>query len=162
MAPEVVDRKGHGAAVDWWSVGCIIYEMLAGQPPFILMNNNKEELFENIRKCNVKLPENITPQCRDLLQKIFVADPTKRLGGGGDDGLELMRHPWFAGVDWDMILNKAIKPPFKPRLQSNTDVRYIDETFTKQGVGESPESMADSLKGGMWEGFTYDGKKAFM
>jgi serine/threonine protein kinase len=61
LAPEVVDRKGHGAAVDWWSVGCIIYEMLSGQPPFILINNNKEELFENIRKCNVKLPDNITP-----------------------------------------------------------------------------------------------------
>jgi hypothetical protein len=39
-------------------------------------------------------------------------------------------------------------------------VRYIDETFTQQRVGESPESMAEgSLKGGVWEGFTYDGKK---
>lgn len=36
LAPEIVDRKGHGRAVDWWSVGCIIYEMLTGQPPFIL------------------------------------------------------------------------------------------------------------------------------
>ncbi len=36
LAPEIVDRKGHGLAVDWWSVGCIIYEMLTGQPPFIL------------------------------------------------------------------------------------------------------------------------------
>jgi hypothetical protein len=70
-----------------------------------------------------------------------------------------MQHPWFAGVDWDMIFNKQIKPPFKPKLQSAVDVRYIDETFTKQKLGETPESMADSLKGGMWEGFTYDGKK---
>jgi hypothetical protein len=69
-----------------------------------------------------------------------------------------MAHPWFAGVDWDMILRKEIKPPFKPRLQSNTDVRYIDETFTKLKVNNSPESLVDSLKGGMWEGFTYTGK----
>lgn len=86
LAPEIVDRKGHGLAVDWWSVGCIIYEMLTGQPPFILQNGNKEELFENIRKCNIRLPENITPQCRDLLQRIFVADPERRLGGGKGDG----------------------------------------------------------------------------
>lgn len=162
LAPEIVERKGHGLAVDWWSVGCIIYEMLTGQPPFILQNGNKEELFENIRHCNLKFPDNISPQCKDLLLKVFIADPTKRLGGGPEDGLELMRHPWFAGVDWDMIMNKQIKPPFKPKLQSATDVRYIDESFTKQGVTESPESLADSLKGGMWEGFTYDGKKGFI
>ena len=52
---------------------------------------------------------------------------------------------------------------YRTRAKSNTDVRYIDETFTKQGVGESPESMADSLtKGGMWEGFTYEGKRGFI
>jgi len=67
LAPEIVARKGHGLAVDWWSVGCIIFEMLTGQPPFMLMNGNKDELFENITKCNIKLPENISPQCKDLL-----------------------------------------------------------------------------------------------
>jgi hypothetical protein len=51
------------------------------------------------------------------------------LGGGPKDGEEIMNHPWFAGVDWKMIETKQIKPPFKPRLTSNTDVRYIDESF---------------------------------
>jgi len=69
-----------------------------------------------------------------------------------------MRHPWFTGVDWELIRGKQIKPPFKPRLQSATDVRYIDESFTMMGVTDSPESMGNSLKGGMWEGFTYEGK----
>ena len=68
LAPEIVDRKGHGLAVDWWSCGCIIYEMLTGQPPFMLNSGNKEELFESIRKVAIKLPENISPQCRDLLE----------------------------------------------------------------------------------------------
>lgn len=84
------------------------------------------------------------------MARLFIADPEQRLGGGPDDGLELMRHPWFTGVDWDMILNKQIKPPFKPKLQSKFDVRYVDETFTKQKVNNSPESLVDSLKGGMW------------
>ena len=67
LAPEVVDRKGHGMAVDWWSVGCIIFEMLTGQPPFMLTTGNKEELFESIRKCAIRLPDNISPHCKDLL-----------------------------------------------------------------------------------------------
>lgn len=155
LAPEIVERKGHGRAVDWWSVGCIIYEMLTGSPPFIIKNDNREELFESIKNCSINLPDHITPQCKDLLSKLFVADPDQRLGGGPDDGLELMNHPWFAGVDWNMIMQKQIKPPFKPKLQSKTDVRYIDETFTKQKVNNSPESLVDSLKGGMWQGFSY-------
>lgn len=93
---------------------------------------------------------------------MFVADPESRLGSGPGDAKELMDHPWFTGVDWNMIMNKQIKPPFKPKLQSNTDLRYIDETFTKQNVNESPESMVDSLKDGTWEGFTFDGKGQFV
>ena len=70
-----------------------------------------------------------------------------------------MRHSWFAGVDWQMIHNKQIKPPFKPKLQSDEDVRYIDTTFTDQKLGMSPESIANSLTGeGKWEGFSYHGK----
>ena len=61
LAPEIIDKQGHGRSVDWWSVGCIVYEMLTGQPPFILKDNNREELFDNIRKCNVKYPDNVTP-----------------------------------------------------------------------------------------------------
>ncbi len=91
-----------------------------------------------------------------------MANPDERLGGGQTDAEEIKAHSWFAGVDWDMITNKQIKPPFKPKLQSSVDVRYIDEAFTKQRVGDSPESMVNSLQGGMWEGFTYEGKKGML
>jgi hypothetical protein len=66
-------------------------------------------------------------------------------------------------VDWKLIETKQIKPPFKPKLASEVDTRYIDSTFTDQNLNESPESVASnslsSLKGGMWDGFSYDGKK---
>ena len=103
LAPEIVDRKGHGKAVDWWSVGAIIYEMLTGSPPFNLQNGNREELFDNIRNCNIAIPDHVTPQCKDLLARLFVADPDKRLGGGPTDGEEIKAHSWFAGVDWRLI-----------------------------------------------------------
>jgi len=61
LAPEIVDRKGHGRAVDWWSVGAIIYEMLTGQPPFSLNNGNRDELFASIRSCKVRIPDHLSP-----------------------------------------------------------------------------------------------------
>ena len=99
----------------------------------------------------------MSSECQDLLKKIFVLDPDKRLGGGPGDYEELTAHPWFNGVDWDAITKKSVKPPFKPKLASEIDVRYIDSTFTEQLPMETPESMAEgSLMGGKWEGFDYE------
>ena len=61
LAPEIVDRKGHGKSVDWWSVGAIIFEMLTGEPPFRIIDFNRDELFHNIRNCNIKIPGHLTP-----------------------------------------------------------------------------------------------------
>jgi len=91
-----------------------------------------------------------------------VIDPTQRLGSGPGDVQEIMSHSWFAGVDWNLIYNKQIKPPFKPKLQSKTDVSYIDDAFTKQNLDDSPGSMNNSLKAGTWEGFTFDGEHKFV
>jgi serine/threonine protein kinase len=56
LAPEIVEDKGHGRAVDWWSVGAIIFEMLTGSPPFQLKGDNRKELFDNIKNCNLAIP----------------------------------------------------------------------------------------------------------
>jgi serine/threonine protein kinase len=110
-------------------VGAIIFEMLTGEPPF-RNNGDKEQLFDDIRKCNIEWPSGISATCKDLLRKLFIIDPNLRLGGGPGDGEEVKSHPWFSGVDWEAIHNKQIKPPFKPKLQGEEDIKYIDKTFT--------------------------------
>ncbi len=160
LAPEVIGRKGHGKAVDWWSVGCIIFEMLTGNPPFTLKGDDKNQLFDDIKNIAVNIPAFLSPDCQDLLKKIFVLDPNQRLGGGAGDVEDFKSHSWFSGVDWDAIYNKSVKPPFKPKLASEMDVKYIDSTFTEQLPTETPESLAiGSLMGGKWEGFTYEADK---
>jgi len=161
LAPEVIEKKGHGKPVDWWSLGCIIFEMLTGNPPFqIGKDESKEVLFTKIRNCDIKFPDAISAECKDLLGRIFVPDPEKRIGSGPTGGQELVEHPWFAGVDWTAIYNKQVRPPFKPKLQSELDVKYIDSMFTATKFGETPDSMgSNSLAGGKWENFTYEGKE---
>ena len=63
LAPEVINRSGHGKAVDWWSVGCIIYEMLTGNPPFTLKNDDKDSLFNDIKNISVSIPAFLTKEC---------------------------------------------------------------------------------------------------
>ena len=88
----------------------------------------------------MKYPDGISSECHDLLTKLFVVDPTKRLGSGPTGGDEIMNHPWFAGVDWNAIKDKKIKPPFKPKLQSATDVKNFDTMFTGMSTAETPAS----------------------
>jgi len=123
--------------------------------------NDKEALFEKIRKCLIMIPKDLSPECQDLLAKLFEADPDKRLGGGPRDVEEIKEHNWFKGIDWQMIHDKSVRPPFKPKLQSELDTKYIDTMFTQQmyGTPESEQSLTTgSLAGGKWEGFTYKGE----
>ena len=68
-------------------------------------------------------------------------NPLKRLGCGPDNPLEIMRHEWFAGVDWDALLARRIDPPFKPQIpgQNNVaDLRYVPAVFKQQDIADSP------------------------
>ncbi|XP_068518026.1 uncharacterized protein [Anas acuta] len=88
MAPEVLDRKGHGAPSDIWALGCIMYEVLTGSPPFEAAE--RQELYGNIRTARYPLPPSLSPRARALLGRLLLPDPTARAGLG-----ELLEHGFF-------------------------------------------------------------------
>lgn len=71
LAPEILNRTGHGRAVDWWSLGALLYEMLTGWPPFY--SRDQERLFNKIKRSSVDIPPNMSPDTADLLQKVALA-----------------------------------------------------------------------------------------
>ncbi len=101
-----------------------MYEMLTGLPPFY--TNDREELFERIKLGSVKYPKEFSNSLKDLLSGLFNKDPEKRLGSGPDGAKNIKKHPWFQGVNWEALLNKEIKAPFKPVIKSEIDVSYFD------------------------------------
>jgi len=129
LAPEILFRMGHGKAVDWWTLGAILYEMLTGLPPFY--TPNREELFERIKFSTLKYPSHLSPSAKSLLEGLFKKDPEKRLGGSLDDAKPIKTHPWFSGIDWDAIFMKEIKAPFVPVVKGESDVSNFDTEFTE-------------------------------
>ena len=158
LAPEVLARSGYGKSVDWWSFGSIIFEMLSGVPPFY--EQDREKLFKSIKYDDPDYPQELSPNCVDLLQGLLKKEVGDRLGCQDNGVDDIKNHPWFSIVDWDALLEKKIIPPFKPKLSSPEDTKYVDSEFTElepvdSATGESILAGSASQK---WEGFTFEGK----
>ncbi|XP_077585388.1 RAC-gamma serine/threonine-protein kinase isoform X2 [Stigmatopora nigra] len=141
LAPEVLEDNDYGRAVDWWGLGVVTYEMMCGRLPFY--NQDHEKLFELILMEDIKFPRTLSSDAKSLLSGLLFKDPNKRLGGGPDDAKEIMRHGFFAGVDWQHVYDKKMLPPFKPQVSSETDTRYFDEEFTAQSITVTPPEKFD-------------------
>jgi len=153
LAPEILFRWGHGKAVDWWTTGAILYEMVTGLPPFY--SQNREELFERIKYHGMKYPNYLSKALIDLLEGFFKKEPNKRLGGGEFGADEIKCHPWFEGIDWDAHMRKEIQAPFIPNVQSDTDVSNFDPEFTEQAIGSLDNGFFDN--GQNFPGWSYNG-----
>lgn len=154
MAPEILMDKPYNRAVDWWAFGVLIYEMLLGQSPF--KGDDEEEIFEAIMDDDIIFPASLSKNAVNLLQKLLCKDPHKRLGGSKSDAEEIKKHPYFADVDFDKILNREIKPSYAPKVTSPTDVSNFDDEFTKEIPVLTPcNSILAPSDQEEFRGFTY-------
>lgn len=173
MAPEVLLKKGYGIECDWWSLGAILYEMLVGYPPFCSDDPRMTcRKIVNWKTC-LKFPEEpkISAEAKDLICRLL-CDVDTRLGTRGVD--EIKAHPWFRGVQWDMLyeLEAAYKPtvigdldtqnfekfpdvgppsvtetvgPWRKMLTSK-DTNFIGYTFKKSDILKSIESTDEDIR----------------
>uniref|UniRef100_A0A665VKQ7 Ribosomal protein S6 kinase n=1 Tax=Echeneis naucrates TaxID=173247 RepID=A0A665VKQ7_ECHNA len=140
MAPEILMRSGHNRAVDWWSLGALMYDMLTGAPPFT--GENRKKTIDKILKCKLSLPPYLTQEARDLLKKTCCHFSKA--------------HPFFRHINWDDLLARKVEPPFKPFLQSADDVSQFDSKFTSQTPVDSPDdSTLSESANQVFLGFTY-------
>ncbi|KAB7493732.1 Ribosomal protein S6 kinase beta-1 [Armadillidium nasatum] len=160
MAPEILTRTGHGKAVDWWSLGALLYDMLTGAPPFTA--ENRKLTIEKILRGKLNPPPYMTPDSRDLARKLLRRQVSQRLGSGPEDAKAIKKHPFFKQIDWELLLQRKLEPPFKPTLKGDDDVSQFDTKFTRQTPVDSPDDhvLSQSVNK-IFEGFSYVAPTAF-
>ena len=156
LAPEVLLKKGYDKMVDWWSLGCVLYEMLMGRLPFAI---KRGMINLKIYEKKIDFPRKISNEARDLIEKFLVVNPTERLGYGPNGTDDIKNHPFFNGVDWDLAIQKKYKPPFIPKLKNDVDLRYFDNCFTDEPIGGPKRKITirdrDREPSNEYKGFTY-------
>uniref|UniRef100_A0A672NDS9 protein kinase C n=1 Tax=Sinocyclocheilus grahami TaxID=75366 RepID=A0A672NDS9_SINGR len=155
IAPEIVAYQPYGKAADWWSYGVLLYEMLAGQPPFDGID--EEELFQSIMEQSVSYPKSLSREAVAICKGLLTKNPAKRLGGGEDAERELREHPFFRWMDWDRLERLEIQPPFKPRSVSRKGENF-DNFFTSAPSALTPSDpdVLAAISQEEFQDFTYN------
>jgi serum/glucocorticoid-regulated kinase 2 len=126
LAPEVVLMRKYGKPVDWWTLGCIIYEMLTGLPPFY--KKNRKALFEGIKGEDPAMPTHISTSAQSIIAELLNKNPDKRLGSDGAGQVKL--HEWFGGVNWAFVLAKKYEAPYSVKVGNDLGIENFDKMFT--------------------------------
>eukprot|EP00343_Euplotes_focardii_P001750 CAMPEP_0205802118 /NCGR_PEP_ID=MMETSP0205-20121125/4336_1 /ASSEMBLY_ACC=CAM_ASM_000278 /TAXON_ID=36767 /ORGANISM="Euplotes focardii, Strain TN1" /LENGTH=208 /DNA_ID=CAMNT_0053068005 /DNA_START=419 /DNA_END=1045 /DNA_ORIENTATION=+ len=132
IAPETISGQNYNQAVDWWSLGIILYRMLTGKLPYPTNKNSEVRVFivhNRIEVSKKKVSDEVT---RDFILGLLQKDPSQRLGSNGVE--EIMEHAYFKSIDWESLKKKEVKPPYDPRLKSDKDVQHIDQKYLDQEV----------------------------
>ncbi|XP_070577951.1 calcium-independent protein kinase C-like isoform X1 [Ptychodera flava] len=157
IAPEILQELDYGPSVDWWALGVLMYEMMAGQPPFEA--DNEDDLFESILHDDVLYPVWLSKEATAILKAFMTKNPAKRLGCVESQGLEkaIREHPFFREIDWEALEQKKIKAPFRPKIKTKKDANNFDQDFTKEEPVLTPTDSAviKSINQNEFKGFSY-------
>ncbi|KAL0214319.1 hypothetical protein P9112_006503 [Eukaryota sp. TZLM1-RC] len=146
-APEVLLRRPYSNSVDWWSLGCIIYEMLVGYAPFFAQTQYETcRRIVNWKKTLNFPPGKCSPLAEDLIRKLLCEEHIRL---GTKSVTEIRNHPFFKDIEWKKL--KLTQAPWVPELESEADTRYFDEFPDHQDFFEEKDDEADMF----FKGFSF-------
>lgn len=126
LAPEIIQSKGHGKPVDWWALGILMFEMLAGYPPFY--DESPFGIYQKVLTGRIDHPRHFDVKAKDLIKRLLTHDRTKRFGclrNGVDD---IKKHKWYKDTNWAAVPQRGLAPvPFQPSVQAPDDTSMFDK-----------------------------------
>nr|ADZ96018.1 aPKC kinase polarity protein short isoform 2 [Paracentrotus lividus] len=165
IAPEILRGEDYDFSVDWWALGVLMFEMLAGRSPFDIVGNadhpdqNTEDyLFQVILEKPIRIPRSLSVKAASVLKGFLNKNPIERLGCHPQTGFgDITGHPFFKTIDWERIESRQVTPPYKPHLQSDRDLEHFDPQFTEEPIQLTPDDpgVLSQIDQGEFEGFEY-------
>ncbi|XP_043912014.1 G protein-coupled receptor kinase 5 [Protopterus annectens] len=138
MAPEVLNNQRYTFSPDYWGLGCIIYEMIAGQSPFRGRKEKvkREEVDRRVLETEEVYSDKFSEEAKSVCKMLLTKDMKERLGCKGEGALEVKRHPFFRTINFKRLEAGKMDPPFvpDPRAVYCKDVLDIEQFSTVKGV----------------------------
>ncbi|RMZ71620.1 serine threonine- kinase psk1 [Pyrenophora seminiperda CCB06] len=126
---NVLESLEYGAAVDWWSLGALGFDLLTGSPPFT--GNNNAKIQEKIVKQKLALPYYLSADAKDLLTRFLRKDPKKRLGFNRAKDLQtIKKHRFFRKINWKALEARELEPPIQPLITDPELAENFAQDFT--------------------------------
>uniref|UniRef100_A0A8C5Q3E8 Protein kinase C iota type n=1 Tax=Leptobrachium leishanense TaxID=445787 RepID=A0A8C5Q3E8_9ANUR len=165
IAPEILRGEDYGFSVDWWALGVLMFEMMAGRSPFDIVGstdnpdqNTEDFLFQVILEKQIRIPRSLSVKAASVLKSFLIKEPKERLGCHPQTGFaDIQGHQFFRNVDWDLMEQKQVVPPFKPNICGEFGLDNFDVQFTNEPVQLTPddEDVVRKIDQSEFEGFEY-------
>mmetsp|Transcript_12529 Transcript_12529/g.18150 ORF Transcript_12529/g.18150 Transcript_12529/m.18150 type:complete len:369 (+) Transcript_12529:46-1152(+) len=149
LAPEIIQSKGHGRAVDWWALGVLIFEMLAGYPPFY--DENPFGIYQKVLAGRIDFPRHFDVKAKDLIKRLLTHDRAKRFGCLKAGAEDIKKHKWNKGLEWEALLDRQVQPAFIPSVKAPDDTTLFDR-YPESTEASAPTISAKDQE--LFEGFS--------
>lgn len=120
LSPEVLLKKGHTIAVDYWALGVFLYELYAKEGPFF--DENPMKLYTKTIKIEYTFPFNFPEYAKSLVRGFLVKNPNLRLGMTKNKVKDIMDNIFFKDFDWNSLKNRTMSPPIYPKVKTDKDI----------------------------------------
>ncbi|KAA0200623.1 hypothetical protein HAZT_HAZT010514 [Hyalella azteca] len=165
IAPEILQGVEYSFSVDWWALGVLLYEMLAGKSPFDIVGasdnpdfNTEDYLFQVILERPIRIPRSLSVKAASILKGFLNKNPSDRLGCHPETGFtDIIGHPFFRTIDWELLEQRQVPPPHRPRLEGDRDLANFPPEFTDEPIQLTPDQQRDidNIDQSEFEGFEY-------
>ncbi|XP_065842586.1 protein kinase C iota type-like [Oscarella lobularis] len=165
IAPEILRGEDYDYCVDWWALGVLMFEMLAGRSPFDVVSNNEnpdqsteDYLFQVILEKTIRIPRSISVKAGSVLKGFLMKVPSERLGCHPQTGFsDITEHQFFRSIDWESLERRQVSPPYRPCGDDRRDVGNFDPQFTSEPLEFTPDDrrVIEAIDQSEFEGFEY-------